>query len=361
MRVGWERLWNSRWRTVLALAVGLAIVFVREPFRDRLGAEIPFFFTWIAIFCTAWIGGMGSAMVVAAVGLAYGQFLLGEYHQRLLGPGAMVISALFAVAFALPAEIFHRAMKRRRADAQRYAELQLRMSKLARLNDMGELVGTLAHELNQPLTAILAYADAAQYQLAQENERFEPLRELLHKIVKQGGRARDIVARVRSNLGGTEVRLERQSLTRMFEEAVELSLANAVRDGVVVKYELEPAADQVLADRIEIQQVMVNLIRNAAEAMTGARRREVHIRSRTVEGGMLECEVADCGPGISPDILPNLFQPFATGKANGMGIGLAVSRTIVEAHGGRIWADSAPRQGASFRFTLNRAEAQAAE
>jgi two-component system sensor kinase FixL len=348
-------------RAVLALAVGLAIVFVRELLRARLGAEVPFFFTWIAIFCTAWIGGIASAMVVAAVGLAYGQHVLSIHHERLLGPGAMVISALFAIAFALPAEIYHRATRRRKADAERYAELQLRMSKLARLNAMGELVGTLAHELNQPLTAILAYADVVQLQLAQEDVPAETLRELVQKVTKQGNRARDIVARVRASLSGTEVSLERQSLAQMLEEAVELSLASAVRDGVVVKYDLEPHADQVLADRIEIQQVMVNLLRNAAEAMAGARRREVHIKSRVVEGNMLECEVADCGPGIAPEILPNLFQPFATGKAHGMGIGLAVSRTIVEAHGGRIWADSTPGKGASFRFTLNRAEAMAAE
>ncbi len=360
MRVVSKRILDSVLRRGFALLLGLAIVFARAPFSARLGAEAPFLFTWVAIFCTAWLGGVWTAVAVAAVGLTFGQYLLVTHGVPPIRPGAMVVLAIFAGAFILPGAIYRWSVRKREQDAERYAELQLRMSQVARLNAMGELVGTLAHELNQPLTAILSYADAALYPLQPEDERHQPLRELIGKIVKQGQRARDIIARVRGQVSGAGLELQPQSLARLVEEAVELSLASAVRDSVVVKVELAHGADCVLADRIEIEQVMVNLIRNAAEAMAGEPRREVRIGSRVSEDGMVTCHVADSGPGISPDVLPNLFQPFATGKENGMGIGLAVSRSIVEAHGGRIWADSQPGRGATFFFTLSRAQVGAA-
>ncbi len=351
-----QALWAARLRPALAVATGVAIVFMRAAFTHRIGGDAPFFFTWVAIFCASWIGGAWPAAVVATVGLIYGRHLVHAFGgDTPTGPIATAIYVVFAGAFVLPGAIYHSFVRQRREDAQRYAELQLRMSQVARLNAMGELVGTLAHELNQPLTAILSYADAAQLGLDESDERFASQRELVGKITRQGQRARDIVARVRDQVRGGGLRLEPQSLSRLVDEAVELSLASAVRDGVVVRVELTHSADCVLADRIEIEQVMINLIRNAAEAMAGAPRREVRIGSRA-DDGVVTCHVADTGPGISPQILPNLFQPFATGKENGMGIGLAVCRSIVEAHGGRLWADSQPGKGATFFFTLNRAE-----
>ena len=156
---------------------------------------------------------------------------------------------------------------------------------------------------------------------------------------------RDFVAR-----GETERRVE--SIQKLIEEASALALVGAKELGVRVRFKFESTLDLVLADRVQIQQVMLNLLRNAIEAMSGSPRRELLISTELVGEDMVEVKVADTGPGISPEIASRLFQPFVTTKSQGMGIGLSISRSIIESHGGQISAEPNVGGGTVFRFTL---------
>jgi len=218
------------------------------------------------------------------------------------------------------------------------------------------MAGSLAHELNQPLTAIANYLNAAQHMVGADpgNPRVP---ELLQKAADQAVRAGQIVARVRASVDRGEVETSEQSLAGLVQEAVDVAVAGAAKEGMQIRYAFDREADRVLADRIQVQQVVVNLVRNAVEAMSSTPRRELSIASRAAAPGYLEVRVADTGPGIEPAMADRLFQPFASGKPGGMGMGLCISRSIVEAHGGRLWASANPGGGAVFHFSLPRAGA----
>ena len=150
--------------------------------------------------------------------------------------------------------------------------------------------------------------------------------------------------------GESERRVE--SINKLIEEASALALVGAKEHGVRMRLQVDPAFDLILADKVQIQQVLLNLFRNAIEAVTQSERRELSVSTRPSDGGMVEVSVADTGPGISPDVAPQLFQPFISTKPQGMGVGLSISRTIIEAHGGQIWTEANPGGGAVFKFTL---------
>jgi two-component system sensor kinase FixL len=180
------------------------------------------------------------------------------------------------------------------------------------------------------------------------------VRKALDRAAEQSLRAGEIIHRLRDfvSRGETERRVE--SLHKMVSEANALALVGAKEQGVRVVMKLDRRHDAVLADRVQFQQVLLNLIRNAIEAMAeaGGPKRELVVSSAPVEGGFVCVSVADTGPGITPEIAARLFQPFNTSKASGMGVGLSICRTIVESHGGRIWAEPNPAGGAVFHFTV---------
>src|SRR5439155_1864191 len=164
-------------------------------------------------------------------------------------------------------------------------------------------------------------------------------------------RLRDFVSR-----GESEKRVE--SLSKLIEEAGALGLAGAREQNVQLRFSLDPDADLVLADRVQIQQVLVNLFRNALEAMAQSPRRELVVANTPVADDLIEVEVSDTGSGFQEDVIPSLFQTFFTTKETGMGVGLSISRSIIEAHGGRMWAEANPAGGATFRFTLPAASSE---
>ena len=178
------------------------------------------------------------------------------------------------------------------------------------------------------------------------------LRDAMGKAGDQALRAGDIIRRLREFVARGESERRVESLSKLTEEASALALVGAKELGVRVRFQLDPAADLVLADRVQVQQVLLNLIRNAIEAMEGSKQRELFVQSAPFANGMVVIDVADTGPGVSEEIASQLFQPFVTTKQHGMGVGLSISRTIVEAHGGLIWVEPNPGGGTIFRLTL---------
>jgi two-component system sensor kinase FixL len=239
------------------------------------------------------------------------------------------------------------------------AQLQRVQSELihaSRLSAVGTLASALAHELNQPLTAVANYVSAGRDMLDDESPKArEIIREALDEAASEAVRAGQIVRRLRDFVSKGEVDTRILSLGKLINDATTLGLVGAREKGIEWWIEIEPGIDSVLADRVQIQQVMVNLMRNAIEAMEHSATKRLIIRARSRDHEQVEISVADTGQGIAPDILQNLFQPFNSSKSQGMGLGLSICRTIIEAHGGRLTVDSVDADGTIFKFTLTRA------
>jgi two-component system sensor kinase FixL len=256
---------------------------------------------------------------------------------------------------------FVRDLTERRRTELRLQELQSELIHVSRLSAMGTMASTLAHELNQPLTAIANYLEATRDMLADpEADTLELVREALDDAAGQSLRAGQIVRRLRAFVARGDIERQVDSLRRVVEEAAALALVGAAAKGVHTTITLHSGCDPVLVENVQVQQVLVNLIRNAVEAMAGTARRELHITSAPDEGDTVRITVTDTGEGLMAKMLPRLFEAFETSKEDGMGLGLSISRTIVEAHGGRIWAEARPEGGTAFHFTLMRAEPEEA-
>ncbi|MCK1722230.1 sensor protein FixL [Bradyrhizobium sp. 141] len=235
----------------------------------------------------------------------------------------------------------------------RLQELQSELVHVSRLTAMGEMASALAHELNQPLAAISNYMKGSRRLLAGSSDPNMPkVESALDRAAEQALRAGQIIRRLRDFVSRGESEKRVESLSKLIEEAGALGLAGAREQNVQLRFSLDPDADLVLADRVQIQQVLVNLFRNALEAMAQSPRRELVVANTRVGDDMIEVEVSDTGSGFRDDVIPNLFQTFFTTKDTGMGVGLSISRSIIEAHGGRMWAESNAAGGATFRFTL---------
>ena len=248
---------------------------------------------------------------------------------------------------------FIRDLTERQQTLLRLQDLQSELAHVGRVSEMGTLASSLAHELNQPLTAVSSFCESARDLLGDEldPETLAMIREAMDEAAKQAIRAGQIVRRLRDFMshGETERRIE--SLQRLINEANALALVGSREHGIDVQLSLDPDADLVFVDRIQIQQVLVNLIRNAIDAMMDSPMRCLSIAT-SGRDGLVELIIEDTGTGISEAIAPQLFQPFVTSKANGMGIGLSICRTIVEAHGGRIWCEPGRNGGTAFHFTI---------
>jgi len=270
---------------------------------------------------------------------------------------------------------FIRDVTERQQAQLRLHELQSELAHVGRVSEMGTLASALAHELNQPLTAVANYCESARDLLAQNAqslrdllqtlddgpnrsilksnaETLDMVLDALNDAAQQSVRAGQIVRRLRDFMshGHNERRFE--SLSKLITEANALALVGSREHDIDVRIELRARAREVFIDRIEIQQVMVNLIRNAMDAMIGAEERRLMIRTQDVEDNMVMVTIEDTGSGISDAIAEQLFQPFVTSKETGMGIGLSICRSIVEGHGGRIWFEPREGGGTIFRFTL---------
>ena len=239
----------------------------------------------------------------------------------------------------------------------RLTELQSEVTHMSRFTALGEMASTLAHEINQPLTAISNYLKGSRRLLDRmEGENVEILKDAVSKAADQALRAGQIIRRLREFVARGESERRIESLPKLIEDASTLALVGAREHGIAVMFRLDPTADLVLADRIQIQQVLVNLMRNAIEVMSeGGTVRRLDIATAAGPDDQVEVTVADTGAGLAPEVAKQLFQPFVTTKRKGMGLGLSICRTIVEAHGGKIWVESPPDGGTIFHFTLRAA------
>lgn len=248
---------------------------------------------------------------------------------------------------------FVRDLTRRQEGERLLHEVQSELLHISRLSTMGEMASALAHELNQPLSAIANYLQGSKRLLQNSTDDRAPMiMEAMEKAAEQAVRAGQVIQRLRDFVarGETEKRIE--SIKKLVEEASALALVAAKDQSVRVNLLLDPSIDLVLVDKVQIQQVLLNLMRNALEAMQTSERRELVVSTSPADDDMVAVDVADTGCGISPSIASQLFQPFVTTKSQGMGIGLSISRTIINSHGGQITVESNPGEGTTFRFTL---------
>jgi two-component system sensor kinase FixL len=257
---------------------------------------------------------------------------------------------------------FVRDLTERQRTALRMQELQSELIHVSRLSAMGTMASTLAHELNQPLTAIASYLETTRDMLLDPTpETLALVRDALDDAARQSLRAGQIVRRLRDFVARGDVEQHPEDLVALIREAATLGLIGAGEAGVGVTMAFHAAADAVLVDRVQIQQVLVNLLRNAIHAMQGTTRRELVITTAPEATGFVEVVIADTGIGIAADMRDRLFQAFATTKEDGMGLGLSICRTIIEAHGGRIWATAGADGGTAFHFTVRRAQPEEAD
>jgi len=248
---------------------------------------------------------------------------------------------------------FIRDLTERQKTEARLQELQSELVHISRLTAMGEMASTLAHELNQPLSAITNYLKGSQRLLqGAPDERSGTIRDALTKATDQAMRAGQIIRRLRDFVSRGESERRVENITKLVEEASALALVGVKNRGIRVTFQFDPSIELVLADRVQIQQVVLNLILNAMDAMEESKARELMISVMPDGNNLVRVSVSDTGLGIAPEVTEQLFQPFITTKRHGMGVGLSISRAIVEAHGGRIWVEPNPVGGTIFHFTL---------
>jgi len=344
------------------LAVGIAIFDQRLPgfssIHALLNAPLPFLL-WAAV---RFGPRMTSTTIVLLGLLAIWGATHGDGPFAASSPEENALSVqFFLIAMSVPVLLLAAVLEERRNDlaAQRHAELEakeqrLQLTHLTRVALLGQLSGALAHELNQPLTAILSNAQAAQHFLAADRIDPDELREILGDIVAADQRAGEVIRRLRALFKKGETQFQLLDANDVVREALDLAHGDLVTRHIEVSTDLAPRLPAVTADRVQLQQVLLNLLINASEAMSAntADERRLTVSTQPLAGGGVEVSVADRGPGIPEDRQPRLFEPFFTTKPQGLGLGLSISRSIVTAHGGRLWSTNNPYRGATFHVAL---------
>jgi PAS domain S-box-containing protein len=311
------------------------------------GAGIPFLLDWFRIDDSR----TGNAINIAAVGKDLRAQKSTELELRHLNETLEIRVAQRTAELADANQKILDEMREHERLESRLRVAYLELGHATRVSTAGQMAAAIAHELSQPLTAIVNSLGAAKRLLPHGTFiGTGSALEVMNEAVQQSLRAGQVVGRLRNFLirGETEMRVE--DIATMVEEATTLALISA--SGVKMRVRLDPEAPYVLGNRIEIQQVLINLMRNSLEAMAGADRRGLSVTTTLRGSDLVEFAVADSGPGIDPDVADRIFEPFVTTKRGGMGMGLSICRSIIESHGGLLEFEPNPEGGAVFRFTL---------
>ena len=283
-----------------------------------------------------------------------------EWQYRLMMPDHS-IKYLHAVAHAtrdLDGQLEYIAavqdVTARRLSEEALAKVRSELARVSRVTSLGAMTASIAHEVSQPLSGIITNASTCLHMLAADPPNVDGARETARRTIRDGQRASDVVSRLRGLFAKKEVATEPLDLNEVIREVITLSMSELQRGRVVVRAELTDNLPLVLGDRVQLQQVFLNLIVNASEAMSGVeeRPRELTVRSEREDGGGVRVSVQDTGVGFEPHLVDRLFEAFYTTKSTGMGIGLSVSRSIIERHHGRLWATANQGRGATFAFSV---------
>jgi signal transduction histidine kinase len=244
--------------------------------------------------------------------------------------------------------------KRAEQERDRLRQLEADLAHINRVSLLGELTASIAHEVNQPLAGVVSNAGACLRWLAGDPPNLEKAREALSRIGRDGKRAGEIIARIRAMTKKAATPNEKLALNDTIQDVLALVRDEATRNRVILRPQFADGLAPVAGDRVQLQQVVLNLVLNGIEAMgsVGGRARQLVIATRNLDPDQVQVTVDDAGTGIDPSALGKIFDPFYTTKPGGMGMGLSISRSIVEAHGGRLWATAKDGPGTLFHFTL---------
>jgi len=272
----------------------------------------------------------------------------------LIGAASLETNGNQGVAFVLDLSERRRAESEARESERRYREAQMELAHANRVATMGQLTASIAHEVNQPIAATKVNAQAALRWLNRDAPDLEEVRQLLARIANDGDRAGNVVSRILTLVKKAPPQVEPLQMNEVIGEVIELTRSEAMKNAVSVQTQFAESLPAVTGDRTQLQQVILNLILNAVQAMSesGLALRELQIGTEPNRPDSVLVSVRDSGPGIRPESLDLLFDPFYTTKPGGMGMGLSICQSIIESHGGQIWATSNGQQGAAFYFTL---------
>lgn len=247
---------------------------------------------------------------------------------------------------------FIRDASARHAAEQSVHELRSELVHVSRLSELGEMASALAHELNQPLTAIINYLEACARLLDRPDGGGDQARGLMTKASDQAHRAGRIIQQLRTFIKKGETDHQVEAINPVVREAVELAMVGSRQQAVATAFELASGLPDLLIDRVQMQQVLINLVRNSLDALAAVEHRALTVRTSLAAGGGVQIDVIDTGPGLAREVAERLFQPFVTTKPSGIGIGLSICKTIVDAHGGRLWTTANPTGGTAFHIAL---------
>ena len=367
---------RTLWRYGLAVITVAAALVITRSFEKYIDIT-PLFYA--AIIVSAWFGGMGPGLLAVALAtVAIDYYLTPPLYTLALG--VKPISALVVFGFLAILTSWMSTKRRQAEEGLRHArdELEVRVQErtkelrqaneslreretelahVTRVMTLGELTASIAHEVNQPLAAIVTNGNACLRWLGGQQPNFVEAKEAVERIIKDSYRASEVISRIRTLVKKTPPRNDLVDLNEVILEVLALAQNQARRSRVNLKQELAEGLPPVLGDRVQLQQVILNLVVNGLEAIADSKNgeRELSVSSSMDESNNLIVAVRDSGAGLDAANLERVFDAFFTTKADGMGMGLAISRTIIESHGGRLWATSNSPRGAVFQFTLPKA------